>query len=126
MTRRVLSLLALLISVLGIAPLAFAQDSPESLSDDDQATLADLATEAGTTAGVAAFCNADAASINSAFRTLLHATYPDHASRHRFWQRYEAAILSTISTLGSRSQSSCDGVNLAIQNEIHRLTQPAP
>jgi hypothetical protein len=126
MTRRVQLLLALLILGLGMTPLAFAQDSPESPSADDQTTLADLATQAGTTAGIAAFCNADSASINSAFRSLLHATFPDHASRHPFWQRYEAAKLSTISTLGSRSQASCDGVNLAIRNEIHRLAEPAP
>ena len=126
MTRKAQLLLALLILGLGMTRLAFAQDSSESSPDSDQETLADLATEAGTTAGIAAVCNADAASINSAFRALLHATYPDHASRHHFWQRYEAAILSTISTLDGRPQASCDSINLAIRDEIHRLTEPAP
>jgi hypothetical protein len=126
MTQRAPAITAALILGLWVTPPAIAEDSPDSLADNDQVTLADLATEAGTTAGIAAICNADPAPIDSAFRDLLHASFPDHASRHTIWQRYQATKSTTIAMLNSRPAVSCDGVNMTIRNQIHQLSKPMP
>lgn len=113
----------LAVAGLAFAPRAYAQEPADIPSELDHPSLDDLAIEAGTAAGLADVCNADPAPINSALRSLLHASYPDHARRHLIWVRYKTTESSTISLLAARTPPDCSQVAMVVQKEVLRLAE---
>jgi|SRR6266404_2180409 len=87
-----ISLIAVLATALWagflLASRPFAADVRDNGSDEEGASPIDIATiasEAGATAGFAAYCNVGPSPLHAALHGLLHSAIADRGQRYGFW-----------------------------------------
>jgi len=90
----------------------------------ESSSLADIASAAGSSAGLAAFCNIDPAPIRSALRSFLRSEISDHARRHILWQNYRAAEADSEVALTRVGGVSCADAGAQVRDAVHDITLP--
>ena len=121
---------ALAISVVVTAVMQLASLGPWQValaetSDDEVPTNADIATSAGTAAGMIERCDIDVAPIASAFKEFLAEAKLDSPGPQSLLQQYKTAEAAALSALAAEKSASCAGATSIMRETVHSLTKPA-
>ena len=127
MGRRLSALMisAVVTSVFQLASLDPWQVALAETLDDEGPTRADVATAAGTAAGIVEWCGVDVAPIGSAFKEFLAGPKLDSPSSQSLLQQYKTAEAAALSALATEKSVSCAGATSIMRETVHGLTKPA-
>jgi len=127
MDRRLkaLPIFAVAMLIFQLASLDPRQVALAETSDDEGLTSAEIATAAGTAAGIVERCGVDIAPIGSAFKEFLAGTKQDSPSQQSLLQDYKIAEASTLSTLTNDSAGACAEATSTMLDAVHSLAKPA-